>query len=271
VTSPRPGAGRAVLASVTCLVRGLPLFFAAVPRTPLRVLCIVALDTLYVLRHAQALPRTTRQDLATLLDFQACTNAAWDRKDRCAEERPAIRRRLESAGLGPWIEAYLDRLEELETQRPAIGGDRQRFDDVVAYREAVARLSLATVTAIALNVESLDAAIEATRRDCDLATLFHMAMLCQIVDDVMDYQEDLSLGLPSFLTASASLPESMALTARAARSYRVSNRRASDHGVLPLRLALRALTALTMAAVRGARWRLAGPATPATTARTPPG
>jgi hypothetical protein len=266
----RPGSVRAVLVSVACLLRGLPLFAAAVPRTPLRVLCLIALDTLHVLRHSQGLPRKRRQDLAMFLDFQACTNAAWDRKDQCAEERQAIRRRLEAAGLGPWIEAYLERLRELETYRPAIRGDRQRFDDVRAYREAVARLSLATITAIALNTECLDAAIEATHRDRDLATLFRMAMQCQIIDDVMDYREDLSLGLPSFLTASASLPEAMALTAGAARSYRVSLRRASGHGVFPLRLALSLLTAVAMGVVRAAGWRLAGSTTQAVIVRTPP-
>jgi hypothetical protein len=270
VTDTGPGPGRAVLASVGCFLRGLPLLVAAVPGTPLRVLCIVALDTLHVLRHSHSLPRKKRQDLATFLDFQACTNAAWDRKDRCAEERQAIQRRLETAGLGPWIEAYLGRLRELETNRPAIGGDRQRFHDVLAYREAVARLSLATIAAIALNTECLDAAIEATHRDRDLTTLFGMAMQCQIIDDVLDYREDLSLGLPSLLTASASLPEAITMTASAARSYRGDRRRASGHGVLPLRLALWVLAAATMVVVRAAGWRLAGSTTQASRGRYPP-
>jgi hypothetical protein len=270
VTSTRPGSGRALVASVTCFLRGLPLFVAAAPGTPLRVLCIIALDTLHVLRYSQALPRQTRQDLATLLDFQAGTNAAWDRKDRRRGECQAIRRRLESAGLGAWVEAYLARLRALETHRPVIGGDRRRFDDVHAYREAVARLSLATITAIALKVECLEAAIEATHRDHDLAALLRMAMQCQIIDDVMDYREDLSLGLPSFLTASASLPEGMALTASAARSYSMSDRRASRHAVLPLRLALRVLTAVAMVVVRAAGWWLAGSTSRRAIVHTPP-
>ena len=61
---------RASLVSLTCLLRGLPLFFRAAPKTPLRVLCIVALDTLHVLRHSQPLPRKRISELATFLDFQ---------------------------------------------------------------------------------------------------------------------------------------------------------------------------------------------------------
>jgi hypothetical protein len=205
--------------SITCLLRGVPLFFSATPRTPLRVLCIVALDTLHVIRHSQPLSRHRRQELATLLDFQASTNAVWDRKPLCAEDYQAQRQRLEKAGLGPWIAEYAVRLRELETRRPPVGGDRRRFDEVRSYREAVARLSLATITAIALDAESLDEGIRATHDDGDVAALFQMAMQCQIIDDVVDYQDDLSAGLPSFLTASASLPQALSWTAEAARSY----------------------------------------------------
>jgi hypothetical protein len=38
----------------------LPLFFCATPRTPLRVLGIIALDTLHVLRHSRPLPRVAQ-------------------------------------------------------------------------------------------------------------------------------------------------------------------------------------------------------------------
>jgi hypothetical protein len=79
-TRVRPGPVRPGLLSITCLLRGLPLFFSAVPATPLRVMCIVALDTIHVLRYSRPLPRRTRIELAMFLDCQACTNAAWDRK-----------------------------------------------------------------------------------------------------------------------------------------------------------------------------------------------
>ena len=250
VTARGSGRLRASLVSLTCLLRGLPLLFYAAPKTPLRVLCIVALDTLHVLRHSQPLPRKRISELATFLDFQACTNAAWDDKDLCEAEYQAIRQRLEKAGLGSWMEEYLGRLRELERRRPSIGGDHRRFDEVRSYREAVARVSLAAVTAIALNGERLEEGIRATHCDPNVETLFRIVMQCQIVDDVLDYAEDWSAGLPSFLTACASLPQAMELTAKAARSYAASPERASGDSIFPLRMALSVVTAVTKLVVR---------------------
>jgi hypothetical protein len=241
----RPGPLRSGLVSITCLLRGVPLFFSTAPRTPLRTLCIVALDTIHVLRHSQPLSRQRRQELATFLDFQACTNALWDRKTLCAEEYQAQRQYLENAGLGPWIAEYVVRLRELETRRPQVGGDRRRFDAVRSYREAVARLSLATITAIALDAEDLDEGIRATHDDGDVAALFRMAMQCQIIDDVVDYEEDLAAALPSFLTASASLPQALSWTAEAARRYALVPAHSAGRSVLPLRVAVHLLTMVT--------------------------
>ena len=257
--SARHGRVRPTLVSLTCLLRGLPLFFCAAPKTPLRVLCIIALDTLHVLRTSRRLPRRKIGELATFLDFQACTNAAWDHKDLCEAEYQAIRQRLEHAGLGLCIEAYLSQIRELERRRPPIGGDQRRFDDVRSYREAVGRLSLATVTAVALNGDCVEEEIRATHCDSDVATLFRIVMQCQIIDDVLDYREDLSAGLPSFLTASASLPQAMELTARAARSYAAIPEAPSGKGVFPLRMALCVVTAVTKLAVRVAGRRRLGP------------
>ena len=251
------GRTRASLVSAACFLRGLPLFFRRAPRTPLRVLGIIALDTLHVLRHRRPLPRKKVRDLALFLDFEGCTNAAWDHKALRDADNQAIRQHLEKSGLGSCVETYLDCLRSLESRRPSIGGDRRRFDDVHAYREAVARLSLATATAIALNAECRGAEIQAAQRDPDVDTLFRILMQCQIIDDVMDYTEDLSAGLPSFLTASASLPLAMDLTARAARSYAVRPERAAETEVFPLRLALWVVTLLTKLTVRvaGRRYR----------------
>ena len=253
VTAP-PGRIRASLVSLGCFLGGLPLFFCARPKTPLRVLCVIALDTVHVLRTARPLPRSRCRQLAAFLDFQACTNAVWDGKDLCAPEYAALRQRLESVGLGVWTTEYLSRLRPLETRRPSIGGDRQRFDEVRSYREAVARLSLATVTAIALNAECLDEGIRATYRDTDVALLFRMAMQCQIIDDIIDYRKDLSAGLPSFLTASASLPQAIALTADAVRFY-ARREPSTGGGVFPLEAALHVITLVTRLAVGVARMR----------------
>jgi hypothetical protein len=255
VTASRPGRIRASLVSLACFLRGLPLFFSATPKTPLRVLCVIALDTVHVLRNARPLPRSRCKQLAAFLDFQACTNAVWDGKELCPPEYRALRQRLERAGLGVWITEYRSRLRELETGRPSIGGDLQRFNDVRSYREAVARVSLATITAIALNAECLDEGIRATYGDSDVAALFRMAMQCQIMDDVIDYRKDLSLGLPSFLTASASLPQAIALTADTVRFYGASGGPSAGGGVFPLEAALHVITLVTRLVVGVARRR----------------
>jgi hypothetical protein len=180
-----------------------------------------------------------------LMDFQGCTNAAWDHKDLRGAEYQALRGRLEKAGLGSCIEGYLARLGALESRRPSIGGDRGRFDEVRSYREAVARLSIAMPAAIALNGECLDEALRGMQCDSDLDTLFRILMLCQIIDDVVDYRKDLSAGLPSFMTASASLPQALELTARASRSYAANHERSAGDAVFPLRMALHVFTAVT--------------------------
>ena len=170
-------------------------------------------------------------------------------------EYGTLRQRLEKAGLELWIEAYLSQLRELERRRPPIGGDHRRFDEVRSYREAVARLSLVTVAAIALNLKSPEDAIRAAECDSDMDTLFRIAMQCQIIDDVLDYTEDASAGLPSFLTANASLPEAFALTAKAAQYYGARRQRLSGSGALPLRMALCAVTGVTKLVVRVGRRR----------------
>ena len=246
---------RSGVVSITRLLRSLHLFFGAVPKTPLRVLCIVALDTIRVLRYAKPLTPQQRAELASLLDFQACTNAVWDRKPVCQAEYQALRQRLEAAGLGVWTAEYLGRLGELEGRRPPIGGDHRHFADVRSYRESVVRLSLATLTGIALNEECLEDAIRSTYCERDVALLFQMAMQCQIIDDVLDYSGDRSAKLPSFLTATASLPQAITMTADAARSYAAAAGPSTGRNVFTLEVALNILTAVTKLVVALARWR----------------
>jgi hypothetical protein len=242
---------RAALASLMCLVRNVPFFFRVTPATPLRVLCIMALDSIHVLRHSVPLTRRRREELSALLDFQACTNAEWDDKPLRSSHYAALRERLEASGLASWIREYLERLRQLEAGRPTVGNGAHRFDAAREYREAVARLSLATVAGIALQARHIDEAIAATDTDSDVATLFQIAMQCQVIDDVLDYREDVAAGLPGFMTA-APLPQALAATARAVQSYRRSRTPAS--AVLPLRSALCLLTALAAVSVRAARW-----------------
>lgn len=222
-----------------CLVRGLPLFLRRAPRTPLRVLGIIALDTVHRLRRSRPLPRPRVHELALFLDFAGDANAAWDRKGMSTSALLTARRHLEVAGLGACVDEYLRRLAILEGARPAPGGGRGRLADVRAYREGVARLSLETAAAIALASPCSGAALRLVRSDRDVDTLFRILMQCQIIDDVLDYRDDASAGLPSFLTASASLPEALEMARVAAHDYAAAGERSCDRAIFPLHAALR--------------------------------
>ena len=82
-----------------------------------------------------------------------------------------------------------------------------------------------------------------THCDSEVEALFRIVMQCQIIDDVLDYAEDVSAGLPSFLTATASLPKAIELTAETARSYASKSHRATRNSVFPLRAAASVVTA----------------------------
>ena len=58
------------------------------------------------------------------------------------------------------------------------------------------RLSLGMVASTALGYPSLEEGIQATHRDDDLRIVFRIVMLCQIIDDVLDYSKDAAAGLP---------------------------------------------------------------------------
>lgn len=259
VPAARHGSLSASWAAVRCLLRGLPLFLGARPKTPLRVLCMIVFDTLHVLRTSRPLSREKLEVLAAALDFGACANAALDHKDYCPHEYQTLRERLLKAGVGPTVEEYVRQLWQLERRRPSPGGDEGRHDEVRWYRETVARLSLRFVAAIAFGDERLEGELGATHRDADLETPFRIVMQCQIIDDVLDYAEDASAGLPSFLTASASLPRAIELTARAARHYALCSDLPHSNGALPLRAALIAVAAVAKIVLRLGPWRFVVP------------
>jgi hypothetical protein len=237
----RPGPVRTTLALLRCFARSLPRFFAASPKTPLRVLGIISLDTLRTLRTSQPLPRRRIDELAMVLDFLGTANAAWDRKDRWGPAYEATRQRLRTAGLGDHIDTYVTRLRDLESRRPQIGGDRRRFEEVRAYREAVASLCVGTAAAIALDANGAERSRLAAH-DVDVDTLIRILLQCQVIDDVADYREDLAAGLPSFLTATTSLSQAMLMTAAAARSYGALKNGSGDDAILPFRVTLALFT-----------------------------
>ena len=229
------------LIAIRSVRRCLPLFVSARPGTPLRVLCVMAFDALHQLRYATPLPVATHRVLAALLDFGACTNAIFDDKEYSRNELALTRQILDEAGLQSLPEAVLRQLSEVEGRRPAPFGpvrDGRRFDDVRSYREAVVRLWLGAIAAATAGSRCLEEGILATYDDDVLDILFRIVMQCQIIDDVLDYPRDADAGLPSFLTASASLREAIDRTHQASCEYACHRDLPRSGDVLPLRIAL---------------------------------
>lgn len=238
-----------------CFLRGLPLFFAARPGTPLRVLCIMAFDTLHGLRTSQRLPIHRIRILAALLDFGACANAAIDGKRFRPAEFCRTRQLLENAGIGLAVDEYYRQLKALESRRPCPGGDRLNYQRVRMYREEVVRLSLGILATITLGHKCLEDGIKATCNEQDLILLFGIVMQCQIIDDIVDYSKDAAAGLSGFLTASESLSEAFALTYQATRCYGSDQGTRGSVNLLPFRIALFALTAISKLLITLGRWR----------------
>lgn len=245
----------ASLISITSFLRGLPLFISARPKSPLRVLCLMAFDTLHRFRTAKRLPTDRLRLLAVCLDFEAAANAALDRKDSCGHEFRVTRKLLEDAGMSASVTEFTSRLRDLETNRPSPGGDHRQFEKVKSYREAVVRLSLGMVATTAFGLQSIEDEIRATQSDDELHLLFRIAMQCQIIDDVLDYSKDAAAGLPSFLTASTSLPQSLELTHEAALCYADIQHLRHTAETLPLRLALSAVSHCARVVIALGRWR----------------
>ena len=205
--------------AIASLLRAVLLLRAARPKTPLRIACIAAFDTIHVLRKGEPLSALDARMLATWLDFGACANAAFDGKRFCRREYQATRRALDKNHRGPLVAEYSKRLAQLERSRPAPADSQSRFVEVGRYREAVVRLSLGTASTLAGIHRSLDDGIRATDGDADLNLLFKIVMLCQIIDDVLDYARDRAANLPSFLTACGSSSEAMEACRQEVRAY----------------------------------------------------
>jgi len=245
----------ATLIAVISLARGQLLFFSERPKTPLRILCIVAFDTLRQLRGGKQLSALEIKTLATLLDFAASANAAFDHKKSRPDEYRLTLKWLQDAGFGQPLADYIQRLTTLEEQRPLTAGDSSHFQKVAIYRESVVRLSLGIVATTVFAPQTLEQSIDATHNDSDLDLLFRIVMQCQIIDDVLDYSQDWSACLPSFLTASQSLPLSLTLTQQSVQHYANSRPMNWAPKLFPFRVALFQVSFFTLLLVTFRRWK----------------
>jgi hypothetical protein len=217
----------------------------------------MAFDAVHQLRCSKPLPAATHRVLAALLDFGACTNAIFDDKEYSRKDLELSRQILDQAGLHATVEAVLRQLSDLEGRRPSPFGDISRFHDARSYREAVVRLWLGTIAAIAGGSRCLDEGIPPPYGDGVLEILFRIVMQCQIIDDVLDYSRDASAGLPSFLTASASLPDAIERTHQAACEYAHHRDLPGSDDLLPLRTALAVASACARLMILLRRWKCA--------------
>ena len=244
-----------MISTAYCVASGIPLFIASRPKTPLRVLCIIAFDTIYLLRTSQRISISQTRTLAAILDFGACANAALDGKHFCPNEYKVAQERLETAGLAPLVESYVRRLRELESQRPLPGGLSRNFSPVQHYRESVVTLSLGMIVAAIFGSNDIQQGMGAIHRDNDFRILFRIVMQCQIIDDILDYSKDLRSELPGFLTATDTLRESIEMTDRASCTYGNSAELVRSTQTFTLRLALFALTAAARICIHLAHFR----------------
>jgi len=217
----------------------------------------MAFDALHQLRYSKPLPVATHRVLAALLDFGACTNAIFDEKAYRRKELELSRQILDDAGLHSVVDDVLRRLSDLEGRRPSPFGDDRQFHEARSYREAVVRLWLGTVAATATGSRCLEEGILATYADDVLELLFRIVMQCQIIDDVLDYSQDAAAGLPSFLTASASLPDAIERTHQAACDYAHHRDLPLSEDVLPFRAALGIASICAKLMIRLGRWKCA--------------
>jgi hypothetical protein len=203
----------AVMVCVACAVRGIPLFFLRAPATPLRVLCIMALQAVYRLRSSRWMSAKCIQNLATALDYAALRNAQLDGKRFDGARDVELWKCLESAGLREIAARYQRELMDLEGRRPAMLGDADNFRRVAHYRSEVVELSIRWLVQIIHHSEGESRLSRSLGESDDcVAVLCRMALVCQVIDDTWDYSRDRAAGLPSFLTATASFSDSLALT-----------------------------------------------------------
>ncbi len=238
------------------VLRGLPFLVASRPGTPLRVLCLMAFDTVHVFRTSRRISADTLRTMAALLDLGAFANDAWDSGDCSGGGFEDVRRQLAGSRACFLADEYLSRLRDLEQQRPPTGSDDSGHHAVVSYRESVNRLSLGVLAATALGSLSIEEAIRSTHDDEDIRVLFDIVMLCQIIDDLADFSKDAAHMVPGFLTAHASLSQALSLTSRTAAKYASDTKRSptSPH-LFPFRVAMTGMSIFTTLAILAARWR----------------
>jgi len=180
-------AGTAVSALMVCF----PMLLAACPKTPLRVLCIVAFEYLARLRGG-TLGRRRRLAMAHACDFGSLRDDYYDHRKLDATEYRSLRFKLRRMVPEAATSRYIQRLRQAERNRPILEATAPGVvDAVIAYRTGVLDLSLRWLQEISgLPVERVK-----------FHALLSLVSLMQIADDLLDWQDDQAVGRPSYVTA----------------------------------------------------------------------
>jgi hypothetical protein len=167
------------------------MLVAAHPRTPLRMLGIVAFEYLARLRGG-TLGRQRRLAMAHACDFGSLRNDYYDRQSLDATEYRSLRSILRRTAPEASTSRYIQSLRQAERNRPILAASTPKVvDAVIAYRTRVLDLTLRWLQEISgLSVDTLK-----------FNAFLSVAGLTQIADDLLDWKDDQASRRPSYVTA----------------------------------------------------------------------
>jgi hypothetical protein len=180
-------AGAAAASLVVCS----PLFLAARPKTPLRVLCVATFDYLARLR-GRTLGRTRRVAIAHACDFGSLCDAYYDEQKLDMNEYRSLRRALRATAPEPATIRYMRELRKAERGRPTLAAGTHGVPEaVLEYRAVVIEKSLRWMHEIA----------DLPPDDVTFQSLLNLVCLMQLADDLLDWKDDLATQCPGYVTA----------------------------------------------------------------------
>lgn len=167
------------------------------PRSALRFLCVASLCAVYQLRVGKPVTQNGLTTLAATVDLGASINRHFDHKGFEREQCVKNCRLLRKLGQTDLWRDYIWLIRQSEQNRPncQLGS----FEEIHRYREQIARVSLGVLVTASGWTDTVQGGIRSLDREPLLNKLFHLVMLIQALDDILDYHADRLLNLPSLL------------------------------------------------------------------------
>ena len=241
------------LASVS-IARSIPLLLSRRPRTPLRVLCIAAFDTIRCVKYRKKLSSHQTSSIAALLDLGALANDLWDDSRLQVTEFRHAFEELENLGCRELVDEYLAKLQVAEANRPLCDGDHYNHVRVRSYRESVVTTSLEAVSAVAFGNDRKVFPQSQFRTSKEFQIVFRLVMVCQIIDDTVDATLDRQRNLPGFLTSTSDSASNLATATKAAQDYASLPAELTAPHLFPFRLMIRTVSWLARALLLCRSW-----------------